>query len=329
MSATRLTASRARAHDRVLDHVAGRGRRSLLAAVLCLATCGLALSGCGFPSADEERALARLERLIFVPPGVCSLGLEGLDCSNERALLVDRYEVTRAEWSVHISRSQNLAKSPGERVWDRWEAELETLPATFMTQREALDFASSQGMRLPTQREWLRISAGTRAQPWPWGTSPARSVANTLDLGIAGALGVGTFEAGATPSGVYDLIGNAREWVTTDGSEGGVGELTAAMGGSWLAHQEPLFDWDQVGVLHTASLEVDPRHRSIDLGMRLAATAEDYLRSEASKWGSSPSSQARVRAVGERWGRPAEELLQRLSEDGEQGIIWLLEGARS
>ena len=261
------------------------------------------------------------------PPG-CAAGLEGLDCSNERALLVDRYEVTRAEWSVHISRSQNLAKSPGERVWDRWEAELETLPATFMTQREALDFASSQGMRLPTQREWLRISAGTRAQPWPWGTSPARSVANTLDLGIAGALGVGTFEAGATPSGVYDLIGNAREWVTTDGSEGGVGELTAAMGGSWLAHQEPLFDWDQVGVLHTASLEVDPRHRSIDLGMRLAATAEDYLQSEASKWGASPSSQARVRAVGERWGRPAEELLQRLSEDGEQGIIWLLEGAR-
>jgi len=329
VSATRLRKSRARAHDRALDHVAGRDRWPLFAAVLFLGACGLALSGCGAPSADEGRALARLERLIFVPPGVCSLGLEGLDCSNERALLVDRYEVTRAEWIAHLSQSPSLANGPGGMVWDRWEAEIAMLPATFMTQREALDFASSQGMRLPTQREWLRISAGTRAQPWPWGTSPARSVANTLDLGIAGALGVGTFQAGATPSGVYDLIGNAREWVTTDNSETGAGPLAAAMGGSWLAHQEPLFDWDQMRGLQTASLEVDPRHRSIDLGMRLAATAEDYLRSEASKWGASQDSQVRVRAVGERWGRPSEELLQRLSVDGEQGIIWLLEGARN
>jgi len=320
--------SHARTHDLTLEHVAGRDRRALLATALFLAASSLGLSGCSGPSADEDRALARLERLIFVPPGVCSLGLGGLDCSNEDALLVDRYEVTRREWIAHLALSPKLANGPAESVWGRWDPDSGTLPATFMTQREALDFAALEGMRIPSQREWLRISAGTRAQPWPWGTSPARSVANTLDLGITGALGVGTFEAGATPSGVYDLIGNAREWVTVEGSEGATSELAAAMGGSWLSHQEPLFDWDQTKGLRLAALDVDHRHRSIDLGVRLVAGAEEYLKTEASSWGTSPSSAERVRAVGERWGRPAEELLGRLSVGGGQGILWLLEGTQ-
>lgn len=328
MGATRLITSRARAHDLILEHVAGRDRSALLATTLFVLAVSLGCPGCGGPSADEERALARLERLIFVPPGVCSLGLGGLDCSNQDALLVDRYEVTRGEWIAHLAQAPRLAGGPGEPVWERWDADSETLPATFMTQAEALDFAANEGMRIPTQREWLRISAGTRAQPWPWGTSPARSVANTLDLGIPGALGVGTFEAGATPSGVYDLIGNAREWVTVDESADGTSELAAAMGGSWLSHQEPLFDWDQTRGLRLAALEVDPRHRSIDLGLRLTATAAEYLKREASSWGASPGSAERVRAVGERWGRPAEELLQRLSGEGARGIGWLLEGAQ-
>jgi hypothetical protein len=311
-----------------LEHVAGRDRSALLATTLFVLAASLGLSGCGGPNAGEERALARLERLIFVPPGVCSLGLGGLDCSNQEALLVDRYEVTRGEWRAHLDESPEQFSGPAEAIWGRWDADSGTLPATFMSQGEALDFAAQEGMRIPTQREWLRISAGTRAQPWPWGTSPARSVANTLDLGIPGALGVGTFEAGATPSGVYDLIGNVREWVTTEGAGASTNELAAAMGGSWLSHQEPLFDWDSTKGLRLAELEIDSRHRSIDLGLRLTATAEEYLKTAASSWGESPSSAERVRAVGERWGRPAEELLRRLSVEGDQGIGWLLEGAQ-
>jgi len=288
----------------------------------------LLLTACGGPSAEEERAIARLERLVFVPAGVCSLGREDLDCSNERPLLVDRYEITRREWKDFLARWPAGTTSAGRRVWDGWESEAEMLPATFMNQAEALIFAASEGMRIPTQREWLRISAGTRAQPWPWGPSPARSVANTLDLGLPGALGVGTFEAGATPSGVYDLVGNVREWVASDEGEREVGELASAMGGSWLAHQEPLFDWDSSRGLKKNELLVDPRHRSIDLGMRLAASAEEYLRSTASSWGGSPGARARVRAVGEGWGRPAVELLQGLASEDSVGIEWLLEGAR-
>lgn len=306
--------------------MARRDVPSRLAVSLFLAVSCASFTACGGPSAEEERAIARLERLVFVPPGVCSLGLEGLDCSNEEALLVDRYEVTQREWLDFLSRRTGVSQGQGGRVWSKWQEDSGTLPATFMTQAEALEFASSEGMRIPSNREWLRISAGTRAQPWPWGTSPARSVANTLDLGLPGALGVGTFEAGATPSGVYDLVGNVREWVTVKDEK--VNELSSAMGGSWLSHQQPLYDWDSTRGLRTSALEVDPRHRSIDLGMRLTASAERYLRREATSWGSRPGSQARVRAVGERWGRPAVELLQSLADEGVVGVEWLLKGAR-
>jgi len=295
---------------------------------LLLIACSIALVACGGPSAEEERALARLERLVFVPSGVCSLGREDFDCSNEHPLLVDRYEVTRREWMDFLARRPRETESSGRRVWDGWESERGMLPAMFMDRAEALDFAAGEGMRIPTQREWLRISAGTRAQPWPWGPSPARSVANTLDLGLPGALEVGTFEAGATPSGVYDLVGNVREWVTADEEEVEVGGMVSAMGGSWLAHQEPLFDWDSIRGLKKNELLVDPRHRAIDLGMRLVASAEEYLRNTASSWGGSPGARERVRAVGERWGRPAVELLEGMASEGPVGIEWLLEGAR-
>ncbi|MCH2107315.1 MAG: formylglycine-generating enzyme family protein [Planctomycetes bacterium] len=306
-----------------MDNAARRDGRVLLAATLS----ALALAACGGPSAEEERALVRLERLVFVPPGVCSIGLAGLDCSNPEALLVDRYEVTRGEWQAHLSRTLDTARGPGALVWDRWAEDSETLPATFMTQAEAMEFASQEGMRLLTQREWLRTSAGTRAQPWPWGTSPARSVANTLDLGLQGPLGVGTFEAGATPSGIYDLIGNAREWVTVESGGNEASGLAAAMGGSWLSHQAPLFDWDPTSGLSLAALEVDSRHRSVDLGFRLSESAVEYLVQAAPAWGTSPSTKARVIAVGRRWGRPAAELLRDLSGEGPLAINWLLEGA--
>ena len=312
-----------------LENAARSDGRVLLAAALF----SLSLQACGGPSAEEERALARLERLVFVPPGVCSLGTTGFDCSNSEALLVDRYEVTRGEWLAHLAGAPGAAKGPGMRVWGRWQEGSETLPATFMTQQEASELAEGEGMRLLTQREWMRISAGTRAQPWPWGTSPARSVANTLDLGLHGPLGVGTFEGGATPSGVYDLIGNAREWVTLEQLGVSQASPAAAMGGSWLSHQEPLFDFksatqagSQVFGLRIASLEVDARHRSIDLGFRLAANAEEYLLRVVQTCGLGQATRARARAVGARWGQPAIELLRELSGEGEL-IVWLLEGA--
>ena len=316
---------------------ARRGGKPLLAFSLSLFVCCVFSSSCGEPSLSEERALARLERLVFVPTAVCVLGPaglptpSGLDCSNSHPLLVDRYEVTRHEWIGFLARRDDPLGELGTAHWATWGSVGATQPATFMTLEEAVEFAESEGMRIPSEREWLRISAGTRAQPWPWGTSSARSVANTMDLGLRGALEVGTFGAGATPSGVYDLVGNVREWTAPESSgqaQRFAGDsLTAAMGGSWLSRQRALFAWGPTEGLSTSSLEVSVEHRAIDLGVRLVADAGDFLRGESAKWGSDHVARARIVAVGERWGRAAVELLKREAQDGPVGITWLLEGA--
>jgi len=310
---------------------ARRGAKPLLAFSLSLSICCVVLTSCGEPSLSEERALARLERLVFVPEAVCVLGPtglptpSGLDCSNANPLLVDRYEVTRFEWTDYLARRAAAFEGIGEAHWAAWGSIGSTQPATFMNLAEASEFAESEGMRIPSGREWLRISVGTRAQRWPWGTSSVRSVANTMDLGLRSALGVGTFEAGATPSGVYDLVGNAREWTVPE--QMSVDGLTAAMGGSWLSRQRALFDWIPEQGLSTSSLEVSVKHRAVDIGVRLVTDAAAFLRSESAKWGSDPVARERVRAVGERWGRAAVELLKREAVDGPVGIGWLLEGA--
>ncbi|MDE0892272.1 MAG: SUMF1/EgtB/PvdO family nonheme iron enzyme [Planctomycetota bacterium] len=310
---------------------ARRGATPLLAFSVSLLLCGVLLTSCGESSVEQERALARLERLVFVPEAVCVLGTSGLptrsglDCSNSHSLLVDRYEVTRLEWMDYLSRQVTPVDSAGEAHWAAWGSAGATLPATFMSLAEANDFAESEGMRVPSEREWLRISAGTRGQRWPWGTSSVRSVANTMDLGLHAALGVGTFEAGASPSGVYDLVGNAREWTVP--GQASLDGMTQAMGGSWLSRQRALFDWSTQQGLTTSSLELGVSHRAVDVGVRLVADASTFLESESSKWGADPAARARVRAVGRRWGPAAVELLKLELGEGSDGIAWLLEGA--
>ena len=161
-----------------------------------------------------ERVLSRLESLVFVPAGSCVLMSETsspVDCSTVEDLLVARFEVTREEYRAWLDGGQ---APPDARECLRFWSEAATgsEPATGMTLAEGAAFAASHGMRLPTAREWIRMTVGTRRQFFPWGPSARESVANTLDLKLERLAPVGTFEAGSTASGIYDLLGNAAEW---------------------------------------------------------------------------------------------------------------------
>lgn len=163
----------------------------------------------------EERDLSRLERLVFVPAAPCilmSATTWPVDCSTETPLLVDIFEVTQAEWRAWVEAGE--APIGTAASFDFWSSLAASNPATGMTLAEAEAFAEAQDMRLPTAREWIRIAVGTRRQSYPWGPSPRESVANTLDLSLDRLAPVGTFESGSTPSGIYDLLGNAAEWVS-------------------------------------------------------------------------------------------------------------------
>lgn len=317
-------------------------RRAPFSALLLAASVAAAcLEAAG--EADGSRALRELERLSFLPAGGALL--EGFSGPNarigaEHALLVDRFEFSRRDW-LELFPGQPLQLPGGVEGADPSRLAIEwPAPLDRPTAEEA---ARRRGMRLPTSAEWLYAACGPRCLPYPFGASLQASVASTLELGAATPAPVGTFEAGRSPFGCYDMLGNAWEWVSDhapgiweapgEASAGGETSLGSAFGGSFLYRARPLYGLALEGAGREPvflALTLDPRVLRSDVSLRCVADAEEYLARQAPAIGARAGDAARVRAVGESWGAPALPLLEELAgrPAAPRAIVWLLEGAR-
>ncbi len=93
----------------------------------------------------------------------------------------------------------------------------EQLPAVGLSLADAAALCQFSGGRLPTEAEWIRaVGSG----PMPWGDEGA-TCDRAWALGCGEELNaVGATTAGASVDGIFDLAGNAWEWVTVE--DGGV-----------------------------------------------------------------------------------------------------------
>ncbi len=292
----------------------------MLAAFVALAG---VVPACAEARHEPSRSLIALERLAFVEFDSTKAPGSG------QSLLVGRFEVTRGEWRAWLEQSGYEVEPALAQHMQRWEANTMDWPASFVTQVEAAAFAASSAMRLPTQAEWLLVATGRARLDFPWGSMSQQGKANTLELRLGRACSVGTFEAGASPNGCYDLFGNVFEWVASPAG-GQESESTWALGGSFRSSMRslsrPEFLVDQhVGLwLHAAT-------RSDDVGFRCVVDAAQYLQARAPALGSDRESLQRLRGVGKSWGKAAVPLLEHLcgKEQASLALSALLEGARS
>ena len=131
---------------------------------------------------------------------------------------IDRFEVRVRDYErcVQIGRCGPRPMSEGTLRYD-----LPELPVSRVTWNDARDYCSFRGARLPTEAEFERAARGLVARRYPWGelwnswaSNHGRFGWDQTDAGdgFAELAPVGSYAAGVTPEGIYDLAGNVAEW---------------------------------------------------------------------------------------------------------------------
>lgn len=158
--------------------------------------------------------------MVLVPAGKFTRGSNLADDEKPirkiylNAFYMDKYEVTVGEYAKYLTVT-DMEEPPD---WDTMnQPQHQRRPVVNVSWEDAVNYCKWAGKRLPTEAEWEKAARGANGGIYPWGNeAPTRLHANygRSDWNEHMALSpVGSFEAGKSPYGIYDLAGNAWEWV--------------------------------------------------------------------------------------------------------------------
>jgi formylglycine-generating enzyme required for sulfatase activity len=100
-------------------------------------------------------------------------------------------------------------------------------PAVYISWDQAQGYCQAVGRRLPTEAEWEKAARGTDGRIYPWGDTPPTGEQANFKMAFSLVQPSKLYEKGASPYGVIDMAGNAREWVFDWFSEFYYGESAA------------------------------------------------------------------------------------------------------
>ena len=168
----------------------------------------------------EKRVLPP-DGMVLIPAGEFFMGTEdGLPDARPMhrpqlsSFWIDQYEVTNAEYRRCLQAGICLPPKDRQAFDDSLRGQH---PVTNVTWAQARAFCQWRGRRLPTEAEWEKAARGTDGRRYPWGNSEEviKSLVKeqTVRSNGNGTAPVGSFPGTLSPYGVFDLIGNAWEWV--------------------------------------------------------------------------------------------------------------------
>jgi formylglycine-generating enzyme required for sulfatase activity len=171
--------------------------------------------------------------LILVPAGPFPMGVPPGDRDGGRdeyprhevyldAFYIDKYEVTNGRYLEFVRTTGHRApqhpKDPTRNLWkgNTMPESVADRPVVNVDWQDAKAYCAWTGRRLPTEAEWEKAARGADDRRFPWGNvEPTHKHLNYNQrwIGEKTLMPVGSYEAGKSPFGAYDMAGNVWEWV--------------------------------------------------------------------------------------------------------------------
>jgi formylglycine-generating enzyme len=171
--------------------------------------------------------------MILIPAGTFPMGVPSGDRDGGRdeyprhevlldTFAIDTFEVTNSRYLDFVKatghRVPQNPKNPTRNLWqgDSITDSLADRPVINVDWYDADAYCTWAGKRLPTEAEWEKAAKGTSDKRFPWGNvEPTAKHLNYNQrwIGEKTLMPVGSYEAGKSPYGVYDMAGNVWEWV--------------------------------------------------------------------------------------------------------------------
>ncbi len=136
---------------------------------------------------------------------------------------IDKYEVTNAEYRACADAGKcDPPRRTNSHDRDKYyyESEFALFPVLYVSRKNAIQYCTWAGKRLPTEAEWEKAARGPiDTRPFPWGSeSPTCERQNRPDEKMCGpqindTARIGSYPLGASPYGAMDMSGNVFEWV--------------------------------------------------------------------------------------------------------------------
>ena len=155
--------------------------------------------------------------MVLVPGGEFTMGTDEGDAAERPAhrVFLSTYYIDQHEVSV---RQFDLFEKEVGRRTDRVRALAREAtiaptsvdsPVVMVSAKEAKDFASWAGKRLPTEAQWEMAARGPDGRIYPWGNDPPEWAKTRKARQIEPIM---TYADDISPFGAYDMAGNAWEW---------------------------------------------------------------------------------------------------------------------
>ena len=227
--------------------------------------------------------------MMYIPAGSFSMGSNTIEDESPvhaiylDAYYMDKFEVTNASYEKCVEAGECKPPIPSNsntRFAYYSNPEFDEYPVVYVSWEMAKTYCEWRGTRLPTEAEWEKAARGEDGRTYPWGEGYNCDRANFIYSDTycnADTSKVGIYLQGVSPYGIYDMAGNAWEWVN-DWYDGeyykkspsfnplgpDTGSVKVLRGGSWNDRAE--------AIMTTIRNYLDPASINNNVGFRCAVS---------------------------------------------------------